>query len=74
MIETELLQSYFTSSLLVFRQFAGRFGEQVIQKAAVSVIQMLRYLSEQILKVIIWFQVVCFSGTIVDSRFPLYIA
>ena len=74
MIETELLQSYFTSSLLVFRQFTGRFGEQVIQKAAVSVIQMLRYLSEQILKVIIWFQVVCFSGTIVDSRFPLYIA
>ena len=74
MIETELLQSYFTSSLLVFRQFAGRFGEKVIKKAAVSVIQMLRYLSEQILKVIIWFQVVCFSGTIVDSRFPLYIA
>ena len=37
-------------------------GEQIIQKTAVSVIQMLRYLSEQILKVIVWFQAVCFCG------------
>ena len=28
MIETDLLQSYFTSSLPSFRHFAGRFGDQ----------------------------------------------
>ena len=28
MLEIDLLQSYFTSSLLSFRQFAGRFGDQ----------------------------------------------
>ena len=28
MMETDLLQSYFTSSLPCFRQFAGRFGDQ----------------------------------------------
>ena len=31
MIETDLLQSYFISSLPGFRQFAGRFGDQVFK-------------------------------------------
>ena len=33
-------------------------GKQVIQKTAVSVIQMLRDLGEQVFKIIIWFQII----------------
>ena len=65
MIETDLLQSLFhfifTRLAAVLRQ-AWRPGEQVIQKTAVCIIQMLRDLGKQILKVIIRFQIVCFCG------------
>ena len=56
MIETDLPQPYyFISFLLGLWQFAGRFGDQAIQKAAVCIIQMVRYLSGKVFKVIIGF-------------------
>ncbi len=58
------------TGLPAVRREVRRPREQVIQKFAVSIIQMLWYLSEQVFKVIIWFQMVCFCclRNAVDDR------
>ena len=73
MIETDLLQSlshFSFSGFPAVRRQVRRPREQVIQKSAVPVIQMLRDLREKIFKIIIRFQSVgfrCFCNAIDDG-------
>ena len=73
MIETDLLQSLFrfifTRLPAVLRQ-AWRPGEQVVQKTAVSIVQMLWNFGKQVFKIIIRFQIVgfcCFCNTVYNG-------